>query len=173
MRILLLLLLLLPSLARSAVVDRIVAQVDDQLVLESDVGLEERLAAFDTSESLFWNPRHKDAMQRLVDAALIRLAAGDIDLYQPSDQAVKERRDAVQAKLGGADAWRDFLKRSGQDEQSFERVLRRRMVVERYLGRNNQVEETNPDKWLGACDSLVDQLRERSRVRLIELRGGK
>ncbi len=171
MHILLFILLTFGATSQAAVVDRIVAQVDDQLVLASEVGLEKRLAEIDKSDSPFWDPSHKTATERLVDAAIIRLAAGDIDIYQPADQAVLERRELVRQRIGDRAAWDDFLLRSGLDDQTFDNVIRRRIVVERYLGRNNQVDVANPALWLQGCEALVAQLRERSRVRLIETHG--
>jgi hypothetical protein len=157
-----------PMVASATVVDRIAAQVDDQLVLSSDVRLEERLSTLDPSPSPFWSADHKTAMERLIDAAMIRLAAGDIDIYQPSDTDVNARRLAVRERVGDTD-WTLFLVQMGQTEPSLNTVLRRRMIVERYLGRNNQTDKADPQAWLATCNDMVEQLQARSRVRRIEL----
>jgi hypothetical protein len=159
-----------PVVASATVVDRIAAQVDDQLVLSSDVHLEQRLSTLDPSPSPFWNGDHKTAMERLIDAAMIRLAAGDIDIYQPSDADVTARRLEVRERVGDSD-WDLFLVRMGQTEASLNTVLRRRLIVERYLGRNNQTDIADVAAWLATCDGMVQQLQARSRVRRIALQG--
>jgi len=156
-----------PSLA--GVVDRIAAQIDDQLILESEIRLEEQLTTLGPSISPFWSAEHKNSTGRLVDAAVIRLAAGDIDIYQPTDQEVVARRTQVQRRVGDASAWASFLLRAGQTEQTLDTTLRRRMIVERYLGRNNQTDVADRVAWLKTSDEIVRQLQQRSRVRMIEL----
>ena len=169
--LLLFVILFWPTPSTATVVDRIVAQVDDQLVLQSEAGLEEVLAGIDSLDTPFWDAGHKTPIERLVDAAIVRLAAGDIEIYQPEATALKARREAVRSRFASEDDWVAFLNRNGHTPQTFDTVLRRRMVVELYLGRNNQADRADSSLWLQACDALVDQLRERSRVRMIEPRG--
>jgi len=159
-----------PPAAQATVVDRIAAQVDDQIILESDIRLEDALTTLDPSSSPFWQAAHKSAAERLVDAAVIRLAAGDIDIYQPTDEEVVARRNEVRARVG-APSWASFLTTSAQTEQSLLTVIRRRLIVERYLGRNNQADIADTAAWLATCEQIVDGLRQRSRVRLIEIKG--
>lgn len=159
------------SAAHAEVVDRLVAVVGAELVLASDIALDAELADVDPSTLPFWRRGQPDARQ--IAAAVIRTAAGDIGLYRPSEEAVRERvlavRDAfVQrhvAREGRAEDWDAFLARWGLDEETFAPILRRRLIVEAYLARNLKSSVDDP-AWGAECDALVAQLTTRVRVRI-------
>ncbi|MFT5458215.1 MAG: hypothetical protein ACI9K2_004720 [Myxococcota bacterium] len=154
-----------PALATT--IDRVVVVVDDQLMLASDVRIEEAMGQLDVSPSPFWAHDRAPAEQRLVEAGVIRVLAADVSLYQPSESAVRARAEAVlQRAPGTAGAREAFLADLGlADDRGLAAVVRRRMVVERYLARN--IQETGP-AWSGAFSSLIDRLRGRTRIREIQ-----
>ncbi|MBT3221248.1 MAG: hypothetical protein HN348_19370 [Proteobacteria bacterium] len=153
------------TVASALVVDRIEVVVDDQLVMTSEVQLEEVLATLDAAQSPFWAPNHKDALERLVDAAVIRQVSGDLKLYVPADEQVRQRVEDIRQQFANRGAWSDFLQRWGLDEVMLRTTIRRRMVVERYLARNVQSNPLQRNVWLADCDTLLLQLRERLRIR--------
>lgn len=163
----LLLALLLSLPARAEVVDRVVAVVGDQLVLASEIRFEEELSGLDESPLPFWDPRRGTALQRLLDAAAIRASASDLDLYEPPDEAVRDRLETLRGRFATRADWEDFLRRWGLDEPDLLVQLRRRMIVERYLFRNLQLRPDDREAWLGAADRLLERLRARYDVRMI------
>ncbi len=145
-------------------VDRIVAVVEDQLVLESEVRLERELSRLDDQGLLWAIP---DPQERLIDAAVLRLAAADVALYQPDDEDIRQRREAIRAHFTDRASWRDFLYRHGLTEDRLAVVLRRRMVAERYLRRNLQADPADQTAWSRATAALVEDLRARFRIRVV------
>ncbi len=152
--------------AQAQVVDRLAAVVGGATVVTtSDVEIEASLASLDPAELPFW--RHGDPEERLVDAALVRLAAADVSLYQPTPDAVRARVAAIRASFATAadgDAW---IARWGLDDAALAVLVRRRMVVERYLLRNLTVSPTNETAWLAEMHDLVSQLESRIPVRRV------
>lgn len=154
------------TLALAGRVDRVIAVLDDEVVLESDVRLAAELADHDRSPvPSFWAIR---GTQGALDVALLDLAAGDIGLYRPSEAAVRSRLEALRDGFGDREAWRAFLARWGFVEADLLGVLRRRMRVEAYLLRNLRVPPSDPAAFDRATQTLLAELRPRVRVRRVE-----
>lgn len=153
--------------AGAVVVDRVVATVEAQLVLASEVEFEAVLVTLDASPSPFFDPTRGDPLERLVEAAVVREMAGDVAIYQPSDDEVAARVEAIRAKFAERAAWQAFLARWGHDEESLGALLRRRMVVERYLARNVQAKPDTAEAWWRGCRDLLDNVRPRYRIRYV------
>lgn len=154
--------------AHAETVDRIVVVVEDQIVLASDIELDLELSEIDPSPLPFWSrPRHRPE-HRAVEAALIRHLAADTPFYQPEDRAVRARREALRARFADREAWLGFLGRWGLDEASLSAVLRRRMIVERYLSRNIAVDPADEPAWWKACLTLLAEAEDRVDIREIE-----
>jgi hypothetical protein len=156
-------------LARAQVVDRVVAVVQGQPLLASEVALEADLARLDPSPLPQWRAG-RDPESLAVDALVLRLAAADIGLYQPSQEAVVERVGALREALGPQ--WTVFLARHGLDEDRIGPAVRRRMVVERFLARNLPTDPADAEAWLAEYDLALTALRARGlRIRTIPPRG--
>ena len=153
------------AVASASVVDRIEVVVEDQLVMTSEIQLEEVLSTLDIEQSPFWAASHKDALERLVDAAVIRQVSGDLKLYVPPDEQVRQRVEGIRQQFADRGVWSDFLQRWGLDEVMLRTTIRRRMVVERYLARNVQSDPSQRSVWLKDCDELLLRLRGRLRIR--------
>jgi hypothetical protein len=162
--------LLWVSWADAALFDRVLAQVDQQLVLASELAIEAGLAEHDPDALPFWRSG-ADPAERLVQGAVIRLAAGDIGLYQPSIDDVQARLDRVRGSFVDRAAWEEFLRVSGTDEAGLRTVLRRRLIVERFLKRNVQASLDEPEAWLQSSDVLLAQLVPRVRIRWVPPEG--
>lgn len=168
---LLLLLCTMPP-AHAVVFDRVVAQVQQQLVLASEVALETELAAHDPLALPFW-ASGRSPIDRLVQATVIRVAAGDVGLYQPDEDEVAQRLEAVRSTFPSRGAWEVFLATHGLDEDGLGRVLRRRLVTERFLRRNVQASLDAPAAWLAETEAMVQQLESRVRIRHVPQLGGQ
>jgi hypothetical protein len=155
------------GIARGEVIDRVVASVDEQLVTASEVRLEDALAPRSVSTSPFWRPDHASSLSRLIDAAVVRELAGDLALYQPTLAEVDERTAALREAFADRAAWQAFLAVNGLDEAALAALIRRRLVVERYLARNVPVRTTDETVWLAACDQLLTEQRAKFRIRAI------
>lgn len=155
-----------PSVAQASVVDRVVAVVEDQIVLQSEVELERTLAQLDDSPSPFWD-LSEDPMERLISAAVLRQSAGDVQLYQPDDSSIATRLEAIRGKFVDRKSWLAFLAEYGMDEERLRFVLRRRMVVERFLDRNLAVDVSNHKQWIVDATAMLERLRPRMRVRIV------
>ena len=160
---------LLGPTAQAEVVDRVVAVVGGQLVVASDIALEEVLVTIDASPSPFWD--RMPVEERLIDAAVIRHLAGELPLYQPHSEEVRARLEGARAHFAGRAAWMDFLASWGLDEGGLRQLLRRRMVVERYLARSIPVDTGDRDAWQESCDVLLSSVRPRTEIRRIPARG--
>ncbi|MCB9675439.1 MAG: hypothetical protein H6737_10010 [Alphaproteobacteria bacterium] len=151
--------------APASVVDRVVAVVGDQVVLTSDVSLDRDLSGHDPSPLPFWERGEPE--QRQIDAAILRAAAGDIALYQPTDESARARLERLRATFEDRADWVRFLEGWGLDEGSMLAVLKRRMVVEAYLKRNLQSAPSDTAAWNAECAKLLADLAPRVRVRRV------
>jgi hypothetical protein len=157
--------------APAEVVDRIVAAVNEQLITASDVQLETALSSLDASPSPFWSGRRADALTRLVHAAALRQPAGDVPLYQPHLSEVRGRMQGIRQHFDRT-GWEAFLERYGLDEESLLSLLKRRIIVERYLARQLLVARDDEPAWEAAYTELIRQVLSQERVYLIPPMGG-
>jgi len=153
------------QLARAGPIDRVLVDVDGQLVLASELSIEAELVALDPSPTPFWS--HRSPQDRLVDAAVIRRVAVDVALYQPSKEAVQGRLEAVRSAFASRGAWARFLTDHGLDEERLKAVLRRRIQVELFLLRNVQVSPLQAAPWHAATAELIGRLRQGVRIRAV------
>jgi hypothetical protein len=159
-------------------VDAMVCVVGDRVITRSDVVLEESLAARDPSSVPPWSRRDRPALERLVDAAVLRLAAGDVSVYRPGEGDVLARVERLRAREGPS-ATMAFLARWGLDEGGLQALLYRRMVVERYVVRalstraaaSGRRLEVGADGWDADYDALIAELRARTAIRLAPVDG--
>ncbi|MCA9566655.1 MAG: hypothetical protein KC656_02390 [Myxococcales bacterium] len=156
---------LLLAIALAGRVDRVLAVIDERVVLESDVRLDEELSVFDLSPVPFWTTGTGE--ERQIAAAVLDVAAGDVALYRPADAAVRNRLEALRGAFADRDAWQAFLSRWGFEESDMLGVLRQRMRVEAYLRRNIKVSPMDP-AFTTATAALLDELAPRVRVRRVE-----
>ncbi len=164
---------LLLTSARAEVVDRVMVDVAGQLVLASEVELEAELVSLDVTPVPFWSSGWRTPLQRMVDAAVVRRVAADVALYQPTPESVSGRIEAVRAAFRTTEAWNEWLSARGLDEARLEVVLKRRIVVERFLLRNLQASPLDEEAWLLESQELLDRLRSQVRIREIPRRGDR
>ena len=156
--------------AHANVVDRIVAVVEKDLVMHSDVRFEEIVSGIDPSEHPFWSQQRSTPTQRLIDAAVIRKLAGSVSLYSPPPEAVVARLSQIRARFGAEAGWQNFLEFWGLNDVNFARLLRRRMIVERYPNRNLPPSDVQNGDWEREFEALMEQVRGRFRIRMVPKR---
>lgn len=160
--------LLWSAFAQAAIVDRVIAIVGEDPVLASEVALEIELAAVDRAPIPLWTCE-RPPEQIAIDAALIRGLADEVALYQPAQEAVVARTLAIRDAFGSR--WEAFLVEHGLDLPALQVIVRRRMIVERFLLRALATDPADGDAWLAAYDEILGGLRDRVRVRVIPLHG--
>jgi len=128
------------------------------------------LAGLDDSPSPFWDRTRSDPAERLVDAAVVRHLAADVSVYHPEEEVVRTRLEHIRSQFPDREAWQGFLRTWGLDEDALRTILRRRLVVERYLARNLQADPADRQVWLEACDRYLSEVRPRLRIRAVPAR---
>ncbi|MCB9688478.1 MAG: hypothetical protein H6735_25805 [Alphaproteobacteria bacterium] len=156
--------------ARAEIVDRVVAVVEDQPILQSEVRLEAALARVPSPVPGF-RALHDDPLQLAIDQTVIRITAAEISLYQPTREQVADGVSAIRASFEDDQAFATFLEDHGLDEERLATVVRRRMIVDRFLLRNLLAPPSDAAAWATECQALLDTLRPRTRIRTVDLRG--
>lgn len=129
------LLVLLP-VASADVLDRIEVVVGDRIVCASDVALEAALDAHDQGPVSALEDPATAYRERLVDLAVLRGLAGEIEVFRPDPADVEARWQRFRASFDGPEAVEAFLREWGFTEAEFKGLLYSRMVSERYVLRN-------------------------------------
>lgn len=150
--------------------DRVVGVVGDRLVLASDVALERALAWRDPRPFPLGERADRQALDVLIDAAVVRGLAGDVAVYQPSTADVRERLAVLR------DTWEDpgeyirFLSAFGLDEERLSGVLYARIVVERYVQRAvvlpSQAAGESEEQLRARYDAWIEEARDQVQIRL-------
>src|SRR5262245_55383558 len=156
---------LLLTVAQAEVFDRVVAVVEGQPVLASDVAIGVELTQLDPSSRL--PAPEGDPTLWAIDTVAVRVLAESVKLYAPTDREVIERIDAVRATFADREEWARFLARHGLDEERIVPMMRRQLVVERFLLRNIQADPAERTAWDAEVEALLAVLRERVRWRVV------
>lgn len=153
------------------VLDRVVAVVDDRIILASDVALEQEISRREapTAGGLVW--LRSDPLESLIDAAVIRGLAGDVAIYQPSAAEVRARQLTLRESFEQPTDYAAFLLHFGLNEDRLAGVLYAREVVERYVQRNLLLgansASVDPVALSARYDAWINQARERASIRHI------
>ncbi len=154
------------SIALAAPADRVVAVVEEELVLATELDLNAAMAIHDPQALVLWSDPARSDSERLIDAAVLRAAAGDVSVYTPSDLDVSERVASIRATFDSTAAADAFFARWGLSDSALDQWAQRRLVVERFALRNIRVPPAD-DAWRGELDTLLTTLRAGSRIRTI------
>ena len=128
--------LLFAALAAAAVVDRIEAVVGARIVTASDVAFEAEFDPHDESPLPALERADYGIRERLVDFAVVRSLAGDIEVFRPGGQEVLGRWERFRASWDPPEGYAAFLGRWGMDDEDLKGFLYSRLVVEHYVARN-------------------------------------
>ena len=149
--------------ARAEVVDRVVAAVDDAPITASEVRLEDEIDALGLSEHPCTRLA-RPALDRAIDRVVIRAAAGDTSIYAPTEERVAERVERVRASFPDRESLLAWETGHGLDDVGLSLVVRRRLVVERWLERNARLDASDPGP---KCAAVLADARSRRRIRVI------
>ncbi|MDP2315917.1 MAG: hypothetical protein Q8P41_23680 [Pseudomonadota bacterium] len=126
----------LAGLAGAEVVDGILHVVGERIVTRSDLAFEGDFDARDSSPLAPLEDPAYPLEQRLVDFAILRELAGDIEIYKPSAADVRARWERFRDGWPHPEDHAAFLARWGLDDEQLLGFLYSRLVVERYASRN-------------------------------------
>ncbi len=126
---------LVPSSLAGEMADRIVAFVGNRVVTSSDIELENAISPYmSCPEKVLCDP-HFDALERLLNLAVIHELAGDASIYKPSNEDVEHRLRVFLGRWPSTDDLHRMFRRFGLDEDSMAAFLYSRMVAEHYVNR--------------------------------------
>jgi peptidyl-prolyl cis-trans isomerase SurA len=131
----------LPSSSAATQIDRVVAIVNGDLILESDVDEERRFAAFQPYSNPTGAFSRPDAINRLINRALILQQNGEQSLPPiPDDELTADIADLRKAifacrvyKCETDAGWHSFLTANGFTEEEFRQRWHDRMVTLRFI----------------------------------------
>jgi hypothetical protein len=117
------------SASAQEVVDRIVAHVEDDILLLSDV---RELGQFQQLIEGQTQPEEK-RLDELIDQWIVTHEAAAAQFPQPSATDVKGAREQLEKELGGEQAFQARQSQAGLTAAAIDRQLRRELFVSRYL----------------------------------------
>ena len=161
--------LLLLALARADRVDQILYVVGNRIVTTSDLHFEEDFDLHDRSPIPPMEDPAYPLEERLIDYAILRARAGDINVFKPSPAELRERFDSFRGSFEDPLAFRAFLDSWGLDDDRFQAFLYSRLVVEHYVYRTVglavQQLRGGPEQWRSLYAELTAKLRVGTVVR--------
>lgn len=155
------------ALAQPVLIDRVLADVAGELVLASDAARLVALHDHDPLASPFWSTEWGPERDRLIDAAAIRTIAANVGIYTPTQQAVKQRLDAMRATFAAPAAFAAVLVQLDLTEPDMLEHVRHRVLIDGYLSRNLQASPSDRAVWLAEAQAHVAGLKRRLRIRSV------
>jgi len=111
------------------VVDRIVARVETEIILQSDVRQLSRYQAF-----LDGKPQSDaDILNRLIDQWIVRSEAGVARFPQPSDEDVNRSIERLKRSFSSPEEYQTRQKQSGITDDEIRRFVRAQLYLSNYL----------------------------------------
>jgi hypothetical protein len=111
------------------VVDRIVARVETEIILQSDVRQLSRYQAF-----LDGKPQSDaDILNRLIDQWIVRSEAGVARFPQPSDEDVNRSIERLKRSFSSPEEFQARQKQSGITDDEIRRFVRAQLYLSNYL----------------------------------------
>ncbi|GAB4237894.1 MAG: hypothetical protein Kow00109_12060 [Acidobacteriota bacterium] len=116
------------------VLDRILAWVDDRPITFSDLYWQIQWRGYPVPEDPEAQRRfYEQVVEQLIDQELILREVGRTPFIQVSEEDVDGFLDQFRRRFPGEEAYRTFLERSGMREEDLRRILRRQLVVNRFI----------------------------------------
>ncbi len=132
-----LLLLACAGLLRGEIIDRIVATVNGQPILQSDWEIALRCEAFLDQRPLRFTPEAAQAsLERLVDQELLGQQVRSYRLPPPNEEEVRSRMQEIRRQIPGAAGeagWRSALERYGLSESEVEARVKEQLEILRFV----------------------------------------
>jgi parvulin-like peptidyl-prolyl isomerase len=115
--------------AGQEVIDRIVARVDNDIILMSEV---RALAKYQTFVDGKAEP-DADILERLIDQYIVRNEAKAALFPQPSDEEVKRSLERLERSFSSPEEYEERKKQSGLTDEDINRMLRAQLYLSNYL----------------------------------------
>jgi len=132
-----------PGTGSSVTLDRIIAVVNRQAILLSDLEDEFRLAVLDPSRAGLSDMTPQQALQRLISRALIQqqIHEEDIEAVKPTHEEVAARLmdlrtelpACVRSNCSSEEGWKAFLESHGLTPERVDAYLRNRLEILRFI----------------------------------------
>ncbi len=151
-----------PSARAQQVVDRIVARVEGDVLLQSDLG---ELGA---SQRLFGGPVEPESrrLNELIDQWIIEHEAKSAQFAQPSEEDITAALQQTEKNLGGEQEFQAKLKADGLSVAAVRRILGREILFSRYLDYKfrhaAQVDAASEEKYY--ADEFAPQMAARGQT---------
>jgi Zn-dependent M16 (insulinase) family peptidase len=117
------------SLRSQDVIDRIVAKVDTDIILLSDIRELQRYQQFVDGKS----EADQEALDRLIDQWIVRNEAKAALFSQPKDEDVKRSLERLKRSFSTAEEFEERQRQSGLTDEDLERMLRSQLYLSNYL----------------------------------------
>ena len=154
-----------------AALDRVVAVVNNQAILSSDVDNEMRLSALEPRGRDEGDPTPQDALQDLISRALIRqqIRQEEVPTASQANDQVQTRLDELRRELPACvrmhcstdEGWKAFLSQHGLTQKQVENYLRMRLeilaFIEERFRQGIRIPREDVEKFYS--DTLVPQYR--------------
>jgi parvulin-like peptidyl-prolyl isomerase len=115
--------------AGQEVIDRIVARVDNDIILMSDVRALAKYQAFVDGKA----EPDADILERLIDQYIVRNEAKAALFPQPSDEDVKRSLERLKRSFSSPEEFEERKKQSGLTDEDIDRMLRAQLYLSNYL----------------------------------------
>ena len=115
--------------AGQEVIDRIVARVDNNIILLSDV---RALAKYQTFVDGKAEP-DSEILERLIDQYIVRNEAKAALFPQPSDEDVKRSLERLKRSFSSPEEFEERKKQTGLTDEDIDRMLRAQLYLSNYL----------------------------------------
>ena len=122
-------LVLAGSVRSQDVIDRIVAKVDTDIILLSDIRELQRYQQFVDGKS----EADQEALDRLIDQWIVRNEAKAALFSQPKDEDVKRSLERLKKSFSTAEEFEERQRQSGLTDEDLERMLRSQLYLSNYL----------------------------------------
>ena len=123
------LLLAVTIAASQDVIDRIVAHVDNDIVLLSDVRALEKYQTFVDGKA----EPDSEILERLIDQYIVRNEAKAALFPQPSDEDVKRSLERLKRSFSSPEEFEERKKQTGLTDEDIDRMLRAQLYLSNYL----------------------------------------
>ena len=161
-------------LKQGELLDRVVAIVNKQLILESDVNQEMRFAEIQPFRIARGGTPYEQAMNRLIDRTLVYQQALEQQLEPVTDEEVDAELEQLKKQLSECqiykcsateNGWKEFLSQYGITEQEMREHWRQRMTVLHFI-------EQRFRSGASITDQQISEYYEKTLVPEVKARGG-
>ncbi len=166
------------SRSHSAVLDRIVAVIDKQPLLLSELELEARMVLVSQGEpEAAFTPLSENrlavALEYTIGQRLAYLEAQRLGVFEVEENDVQKEVKQWETQIGGPSNFLKFMKRYGLSREQINSVVSRGLRASRFLDSKLKLalrasrQETTPDLLRSLTQKQIKELRSRTEIRVL------